>query len=453
MYKRLSGVLFPILVVVLVGTALWGYQEHQEKNAVLIKAENQYQRAFHNLSYNLDQVHNELGKALALSADSHQFQRKSLISVWRMTNMAQSDVNQLPLTLMPFNRTEDFLAKMADFAYRTSIRDLAKEPLTKDEMKTLNTLYEYSKKTANEVRTMQAKVLEENLRWMDVEVALASQEEVKDNTIVDGFKTVDEQVNAYEDINWGPSTAAIFEQRSFKALSGKAVSQEEVKRKARQFFGLESGTELTVTENGQGTEFASYSVVVQGEEDSHLSADYTKKGGKLIWFMNTRPVEHEQLSLEQAREKAETFLRNHGFGDMQAVAYDSYNHSASLTMVKVQDDVLIYPERLTVRVALDNGDVVGLHAADYIYSQRDRKPGKPKLTEEEARKSLNSSFKLETSNVALIENEVKQEVLCYEFTGRINGGQYRVYINADSGMEEKLERLKEADADVSESVS
>ncbi|GIQ71049.1 germination protein YpeB [Xylanibacillus composti] len=453
MYKRMSGVLFPILVIALIGAGVWGYQEHQEKNSVLIKAENQYQRAFHNLSYNLDQVHNELGKALALGADSHQFQRKSLISVWRMTNMAQSDVNQLPLALMPFNRTEDFLSKMADFAYRTSIRDLDKEPLTDDEMKTLHALYDYSKKTANEIRSMQAKVLQENLRWMDVEMALASEEEVLDNTIVDGFKTVDKQVNAYEDINWGPSTSAIFEKRGFKALSGKTVTEEEVKQKARQFFGLDPDAELTVTENGKGTEYASYSVVAGGGEDSHLSADYSKKGGHLIWFMNTRPVESEQLTVEQARERAQAFLRKHGFGDMQAVAYDPYNHSASLTMARVTDGVLIYPEKLTVRVALDNGEIVGLHAADYIYNQKERKPGKPKLSAEEARKSLNGNFDLQSTNVALIENEIKQEVLCYEFIGRINGGQYRIYINAENGMEEKLERLREADVDVNENVS
>ena len=47
-----------ILIVVLslgiIGTGVWGYQEHQEKNAVLIQAENTYQRAFHELTYRID---------------------------------------------------------------------------------------------------------------------------------------------------------------------------------------------------------------------------------------------------------------------------------------------------------------------------------------------------------------------------------------------------------------
>ncbi len=54
MYKRLSAVLFPIVTLLMIGAFVWGYQENQEKNSILIKAENQYQRAFHNLSYHMD---------------------------------------------------------------------------------------------------------------------------------------------------------------------------------------------------------------------------------------------------------------------------------------------------------------------------------------------------------------------------------------------------------------
>src|SRR5690625_7159113 len=43
MYKRMSFILFPVLVLGLVGAIIWGYQVNQEKNSVLIKAENNYQ--------------------------------------------------------------------------------------------------------------------------------------------------------------------------------------------------------------------------------------------------------------------------------------------------------------------------------------------------------------------------------------------------------------------------
>jgi spore germination protein len=61
-YRRIAAILFPIAVIALIGTVVWGYQENQDKNAVLIKAENQYQRAFHELNFHLDQLQDELGK-------------------------------------------------------------------------------------------------------------------------------------------------------------------------------------------------------------------------------------------------------------------------------------------------------------------------------------------------------------------------------------------------------
>ena len=41
MYRRLSAVMFPIVTLLLIGTVIWGYQVNQEKNSILIKAENQ----------------------------------------------------------------------------------------------------------------------------------------------------------------------------------------------------------------------------------------------------------------------------------------------------------------------------------------------------------------------------------------------------------------------------
>ncbi|MEJ9209420.1 germination protein YpeB, partial [Paenibacillus larvae] len=131
MYRRLSMVMFPILLVALIGTGVWGYTEHQEKNSILIKAENQYQRAFHDLSFHMDKLKSELGNALAVHTASTDSYRKGLVNVWRLTSEAQNEINQLPLSLMEFNKTEEFLSKLAKFSYGAAVRDLNKKPLSK----------------------------------------------------------------------------------------------------------------------------------------------------------------------------------------------------------------------------------------------------------------------------------------------------------------------------------
>ncbi|EXX91391.1 sporulation protein [Paenibacillus darwinianus] len=441
MYARLSGVLFPIVSLVLLGSVYWGYQEHQEKNSVLLKAENQYQRAFHDLSFHMDQLNEQLGNTLAVNSTSQAYHRKGLVNVWRITSEAQNEINQLPLTLLPFSTTEEFLSKIANFSYRTSVRDLTKQPLTDKEYATLKTLYNNSKDISADLRKMQAKVLQNNLRWMDVELALASERTPSDNTIIDGFKTMDKKVAEYPEIDWGPSVAALYEKRNVRMLTGKKATPQEIAQKAAGFLGLRDPDAVKVTENGKGTEYESYSaVVVAAENDRNVQMEFTKQGGRLIWFMNPRSTgKVQKVSLREAEQEARRFLKGRGYADKEPISYDDADNSVNITYASVQDGVVIYPEKLTVKVALDNGQVVGLQAADFVYEQHARKLPKPGISEAEARKLLNPSFKMAGMRLALIENELREEVLCYEFRGRINGGDYRIFVNADTGIEEKIE--------------
>ncbi|MBJ6363498.1 germination protein YpeB [Paenibacillus sp. GCM10012307] len=440
MYQRLSAVLFPLVALLFIGSIYWGYQEHQEKNSILIKAENQYQRAFHELSYNVQQLHNQLGHTLAVNSTSKNYHRKSLVNVWRLTSDAQSKINQLPLTLLPFSKTEDFLARIANFSYRTAVRDLNQEPLSAKEHETLKTLYAKSKEITNDLQGMQSKVLQHGLRWMDVETALATEQSSSDNTIIDGFKTVDKKVEGYPEINWGPSVSAMFERRSIKMLSGTPVTAKDVKHKAAKFLGVSDPNRIKVTEQGQSTEYATYSAVLERKE-GNVQLDFSKKGGQLLRFLDNRDIGKKRVGVARAEQSAKKFLDTHGYPSLTAVSYDNNGRSVNLNFVAIQGKVLIYPEKLTVKVGLDNGEVVGMHAEDFAYEHRTRKIEKPKLSEAEARKVLNPEFKVNRTEQAIIKNELSKEVLCYEFIGKINGQFYRIYVNANDGVEESIEQI------------
>ncbi len=446
MYRKISAVLFPVLAVVLIGTAIWGYQAREDRDVVLNRAESQYQRAFHNLAYHLEELQTELGNSLAVNQKSQPFQRKCLLNVWRITSEAQNEISQLPLGLIPFNKTEEFLAKMASFSYQTGVRDMKEEPLTDEEVKTLQALFNHSKDISSEIRSLQTEVLDSQLRWTEVEMALAEGGDGLDNSVVDGFKTIDQKVSEYSEVQWGPSTVNLFESRSLSKLGGKEVSAQEVKEKAVTFLGLKDSANIKVVENGKGTEYASYSVIVNEQEDDQaIKMDFTKAGGELIWFMKPKDVTAKHLTLDQAVDKAQAFLDKHQYKDMQAVSYDEYQNVANITYARVQDKVIIYPEKVAVKVSLDNGEIIGLMASDYVYEHHDRKLEQPKMSVEEAKQSLNPNFQIEDQNMALIQNDLKKQVLCYEYLGTINDQRYRLYINADTGIEEKLEVIRNVD--------
>ncbi|MBB6674171.1 germination protein YpeB [Cohnella nanjingensis] len=448
MYKRLSAVMFPIAAILFVGAIVWGYQEHQEKNAILIKAENQYQRAFHDLTTHMSGLQDQLGRTLAVNSASQGMQRKGLVNVWRLTSEAQNEINQLPLALLPFNKAEDFLSRISDFAYRTSVRDLTKQPLTNDEMKMMKSLYAKSSDINQELGKVQDAVLSDHLRWMDVEVAMASTDSTHDNSIIDGFKAVDKKVSAYPEHDWGPSSMSTSRKRSVKMLSGQDATPEEIKRKALEFAHTTihngAGTDVKVVENGRKTDNPSYTATFRGPKGENIQMDYTVKGGQLLSFMNPRDVTSRKLDVGAARERASQFLDSHGYKDMTPVTYDEYDHVSVFTFVGTKDNVRIYPDKVTVRIALDNGEAVGLQAADHVYRPKSLSVGKPKIARAEAQKVLNPEFKVQSYNVSIIENEEKKEVLCHEFTGKINGSQYRIFVNADTGIEETIEQIPES---------
>ncbi|AEI41317.1 germination protein YpeB [Paenibacillus mucilaginosus] len=449
MYKRLSMVMFPILLVALVGTGIWGYMEHQEKNSVLIKAENQYQRAFHDLSFHVDKLHTELGNTRAVNSTSQDAYKKGLINVWRITSQAQNEISQLPLTLLPFNKTEEFLANISNFSYRAAVRDLSKQPLDENELKTLSALYKHAGEIAADLRGVQSKVLASNLRWMDVELALVTEKEPQDNAIIDGFSAMDRKVGEYSEIDWSPVVMSMYQKRDMTMLAGMEESPEDIKQKAARFLRLADTSGVKVTENGAGTDYQSYSVSVPkpGTTDGVLM-DFSKKGGQLLWFSAAREIPAKQLELRQARDMAAQFLDDHGYKDMTAVSYDEYGNEANITFATRKNDVINYLEKVAVKVALDNGEVTGLEASDYVFDKKDRQLRQPKLSEEEARKTLNPSFEVESTSQALIRSDIQEEVLCYQFIGRVNGGMYRVYINAESGAEEKIDELGAQEAEV-----
>lgn len=437
--------LITVLSIGVIGSVIWGYQEHQDKNAILIQAENSYQRAFHDLTYRIDLLSDKISTVLATNTPEKL--SPQLAEIWKITSDAHADVGQLPLTLLPFNKTEEFLTNIGDFSYRVAIRRLEEDPLNDDEIDYLNRLHEQANDIRRELRTVQNNVINDGLRWMDVELALATNEP-SDNTIIDGLKTIEKNTEQFTetDRQGGFSFTTAREDREIN-LTGKQYDEGEIEQFVRDRFELESEVDLAINETGEGSDIPMYHISFE-TDDLYGYADVTKQGANMISYLLTREIGDRELGLHDGMNEATQLLNEIGYENVEPISSAQYEQVGVYQYVFVDDDnIYFHPDLIQVKVALDNGEIIGLNARDYIINQntRETESYETSLTEEEAIERVNPNLDIQETRLAVIESDLGEEILTYELIGTMNDQTYRIYINSEDGFEERVELLRQTE--------
>ena len=151
-----------------------------------------------------------------------------------------------------------------------------------------------------------------------------------------------------------------------------------------------------------------------------------------------REVTAEIINEEEAGNKAKEFLESKGFSSMKETYYLKQSGIVTINYAYEQNGVIIYPDLIKVKVALDNGEILGIETTGYLNSHYQRQISTPKISKEEAKKILNKNLEIQSEELAIIPTEYKTEVFCWEFKGKANDKDYIVYINAENGREEDV---------------
>ena len=138
-------------------------------------------------------------------------------------------------------------------------------------------------------------------------------------------------------------------------------------------------------------------------------------------------------------------MNTHGYMNMTESYYEKHSGVATVNFAYMQDGVTCYPDLVKVKVALDNGEIVGLGTHGYLMNHtiRDIKPAT--VSRQEAREKVSRYLSVDSVKLAVIPKDSEWEVLCYEFKCSAQGRNYLVYINATDGREEDVMMLIESE--------
>ena len=181
-----------------------------------------------------------------------------------------------------------------------------------------------------------------------------------------------------------------------------------------------------------------FTAKVQGY-DEPVYVQITEIKGYTVYVLNNRNIEKANFSRKQAIETADKFLKEKGYENMMPTYSLKTDNTVLINYASVQDGVVMYPDLIKVKVALDNGDIVGFDSAHYLTLNHQREIHPPSLTPQEAKQRVSVRATIEEEpQLCYIPTEFGSEIYCYEIKVNRGDEHFLVYINADTGVEEKI---------------
>lgn len=223
-----------------------------------------------------------------------------------------------------------------------------------------------------------------------------------------------------------------------RGLPDGEITREEARQAARNFVGESTVTAVTDAPDASGV-LPAYGVTVESG-DIQLNMEITRQGGKVLWMMPETASFAMTHTAEECIAAGIDFLENHGFGSAQPVYWQIYDGLCVISAAPLQDDVLLYPDLLSVQVRMDTLQIVGLEARAYWTNHVKRSLPEPVLNEAQARARLSGEVVCTDTQLCLIPGK-DGERLCWQCTCTRLGDTYYIYIDAHSGDEVAIRKI------------
>ena len=406
------------VILVLGGTTVSGYMQASKYKMNL---NYNYQRAVTDLGDCVENIENTLNKSIYANTPTQQ--NGLAAKLMRETSMAKAALGILPLESGNLANVNKFISQVGDFSMALSSKISAGGSISEVEYASMENLEQYAKK------------LKEGLDGI--------QPDFDAGPVDASFQQAADDFTDYPSLIYdGPFSDHIGQQEP-KLLAGQSeVPQGNAQNNAASFLGV-TQDKLTHTQDSAG------GLPTYNFDCGTIRISVTKAGGVVSAMTDGREIGEIRLDADGARTAAQGFLEAKGIQNMKESYYVINDGICTINYAYSQDGVTCYPDLVKVAVALDTGGIVEYNATGYIMNHTDRGALTPKITQEEAQKSVSPRLKVESGSLALIPTPGLNEVLCYEFqcTGE-NEDRVLVYINASTGMEEQIFILMQSDSGV-----
>ena len=431
--KMLTIVVTLVAIILVLGVIIFKKQLEYRN-----LAENSYNNAFYQLVEYVNQTEVLLAKSTITNSSKHG--AETLTNIWRDSTLAESYLARLPIGTQELETTQKFLNQLSDYSYTLANKTIGGEDLTQEDLDNLTKLHEYCSSLKDTLNQLEVDLYSGNIKWGELEKAggEALVQEAS-NLSQSSFDSIVEDLHEYAGLIYDGAFSNHMTNPERVGLTGDDIDESKAMEIAKDFIGKDRITEINSNGQSQNANIECYSFTAKVSDEEIFTIAISVKGGHVVFMNSNRNIINESISPEDAVKKGEEFLESKEFKNMKPTYYMNNGGVLTVNYAYEQDGVTMYPDLVKVKIALDNGEILGIETTGYLNCHREKRElQETKIPLEDAKSKLNKNLNVSSSGLAVIPTEWGTEVLCYEFKGNTEDNDFIVYINAETGEEEDI---------------
>ncbi len=424
-----------IIVILLIAVIIIGIYTYTKQREYRQASENSYNMAFYELINYVEEIETYLAKATITSTAQHG--AETLSNVWSEAKLGVAYLSQIPINTEGLSNAQKFLNQVSDYSYSLAMKAIDGKDLSDQELKHLEELHEYAVTLKETLNQLSNEINDGNISWGELtkEGTKAFAQQVS-NMSTDSFGNIETTFDDYTGLIYDGAFSEHMTNPEKKGLTGEDIDENQAKEIAKKFLNAQ---DQEITSNGlsENGHVESYGFIIKNNDISKNIA-ISKKGGHIVYFNSYREIKEKKIPEEEAVKIGKKFLDEKGYNNMKETYYLVQENNIVINYAYTQDDVVVYPDLIKLKIALDNGEILGMETAGYLNCHQERKINKNIISVEEAKQKLNKRIEINSQNLAIIPTEYNTEILCWEFKGKVSDNEFLVYINAENGKEEDI---------------
>ena len=407
----------------------------------------EYSKSMYQLINSVENIGSNLAKVPVLGSKDQDI--VALEEIFRYSSIANDKLHSLPVAQQQLSGTSKFITQVGDFCYTLGNKITQDGELSDDDIAKIETLKSQANTLENQLKNVQNNINNGEVKWGEIRkkasgVLLSSNE----SSVSNNFQSIEKQIVQYPTLIYdGPFSDNNLEINP-KINSAKDVTVNEAENVVKKAIGNDkiASIERQGDVNSQKIPCYSFNVSIKGRgKNDKVSCEVTKKGGMIYYILDNRNIEKPTIDVSKAQDIGSKYLSDMGYANMTSTYSLVYNNTAIISYVYNIGNVAVYTDQIKLKIALDNGNIIGMESAKYL-TAHDAKRTMPDqsslISQDKAKERVSKRLNVTSSRLAIIPTETNKEVLCYEFVGNYNGDSFIVYINAQTGYEVRILQIR-----------